>query len=408
MDDSVRTTVRSRPYDGTPEGRLPMVAPDLVVQRLSARTGPDAVWIVCTKVRPRCLTVPDRLADAVGDAIALMDGTRSIAEIELALRQSRAIDMAVAPLVARLDAVELTVDAARLPARPQSVLGILPLVTWRTQRLADRLLTAALIVHRVWWTGLGTLALVALGVLAFIDERPVDAFHTLNDAVRLGLLGAACVVSIVLHEIGHVVTAARYGLRTSEATIGMYFGLVPTIYLRVCGIYTIGRRARAHVWAAGCAVNLILATVLLASARIYGVESEIGRMARHLAFWNATMVAVNLLPFLPTDGYFLLSTVLDEYNLRRRSYLAAMALFAGTPRRSDALLRLFALAVALFILRAAYVLILSTHRAMLHQPDLARFAMFAVFAPVLAFTLSRLWQRAAALRQRHLIMGAGS
>lgn len=132
---------------------------------------------------------------------------------------------------------------------------------------------------------------------------------------------------VVLHELGHSLTAMRYGVR------------VPRILLMPIGgmaeFDRIPRQPKAEllITAAGPAVNVVLVALLLplvwsdlwseqAVAR-YGWEMTL----LNLTFGNAVMAVFNLLPIFPMDGGRILRALLarkmDYLKATRRALLVA-------------------------------------------------------------------------------------
>ncbi len=143
---------------------------------------------------------------------------------------------------------------------------------------------------------LGTLAAAASAVvLPDIDPgRPAYAY----------LLAAAGIVSVVLgslilHELGHVLVARRYGVQGSQVTVGFFGGLrhgredLPT------------PRAQGRVAAAGPAVSLLLAGIAVAAlaAAAALAATPLWAAVFAVAIWvNGLLGLANLIPGASLDG----------------------------------------------------------------------------------------------------------
>ncbi|MGE0698265.1 MAG: site-2 protease family protein [Hyphomicrobiaceae bacterium] len=158
----------------------------------------------------------------------------------------------------------------------------------------------------------------------YLVSRQWDVFLSTFPGL-LSLEGAAIyLVAIVvvksLHELGHAVTAARYGCRVP--TMGICFMLlVPMLYTDVTDAWKLrSRRQRLAIGAAGLAVETALACI----ATLLWPFLPDGA-ARSLAFAVATTgwvlsLVMNLNPLMRFDGYYLLADLTGIENLQERAF----------------------------------------------------------------------------------------
>ena len=142
----------------------------------------------------------------------------------------------------------------------------------------------------------------------------------------------------VLHELGHALTAKRFGCRVP--TMGVAFLVLwPVAYTDTNEVWRLtSRRQRLQAAAAGILTEITLA-VWATLAWVMLADGVLRNMAFMLATitWISSL-AINASPFMRFDGYFLLSDFLGMPNLHARaSALARWALrewlFAlGEPR----------------------------------------------------------------------------
>jgi Zn-dependent protease/predicted transcriptional regulator len=101
---------------------------------------------------------------------------------------------------------------------------------------------------------------------------------------------------VLLHELGHALTARRFGCRTHEILL-----------LPIGGIARIERMPdrplhELLIAVAGPAVNVVIAGVLLGAAAIIGAPLAATSLLVQLAAINAALAAFNLIPAFPMDG----------------------------------------------------------------------------------------------------------
>ena len=165
------------------------------------------------------------------------------------------------------------------------------------------------------------LALVIGGVQVFRDWERFTA--TLADtftpggllAYAIALAGVKCA-----HELGHALTAKRYGCRVPAMGVA-FLVLWPVPYTDTNAVWRLrDNRKRLHVAGAGVATELVIAAW---STLAWALLPD--GLLRSIAFplatttWIATL-AINMSPFMRFDGYFLLSDWLDMPNLHARAF----------------------------------------------------------------------------------------
>lgn len=147
----------------------------------------------------------------------------------------------------------------------------------------------------------------------------VSSTYQISDSYILAIIITFIIfiVSIAIHELGHATVGYRFGLRPSKIVFALYL-VTPMVYLKMPGIYSLKPKKRIYVWIAGVYCNLMIASIFTIMAEIsYG---DLRNFCLMVFITNFSLVLVNLSPFLPLDGYFVLSTLLKKPNLRKSSF----------------------------------------------------------------------------------------
>lgn len=137
------------------------------------------------------------------------------------------------------------------------------------------------------------------------------------------LYGCAITFAKVCHEMGHALTAKRYGCRVP--TMGLAFLVMwPVAYTDTNEVWKLARREqRLAVAGAGIMTELMIAC-WATLAWLWLPEGGPQQVAFLLSTttWITTL-AINASPFMRFDGYFLLSDYLGLPNLHNRSFALA-------------------------------------------------------------------------------------
>jgi putative peptide zinc metalloprotease protein len=272
--------------------------------------------------------------------VELMDGQRSIQDILIEALQRTgvfALDR-LARLTAALGAngffgeeaprvyQRLAMQRAERDPLARAALLMKRLIVWDIARWnnADRA------VQRIYGWG-GWLAFTragavliglvcVIGVAAWVGEVGAarHALVTINDSFLLGLLALIVlqVLSISVHEAGHALAIRHYGRRVRRLGLAMYY-LFPCVYVDSSDMAMSTRTARIAVSLSGPIGGLLVgALCALVAATDGGVVGGIAFKAASLFIFQ---FALNLVPILELDGYYILTDLLDAPMLRQRS-----------------------------------------------------------------------------------------
>jgi len=251
----------------------------------------------------------------------------TLGAVEKKLRQ-KGWQVNVQPLFQQLLAAGLTLGSDGQPSRPDSALERSMVRIFSLPLHGLEPLFAALDGRAAW---LGAIWFMSAAIsLGWSVAQHATAFETwsgpgwLEGVLLLGL-------SFAMHECAHAAIAASFGLRPRCIEGGFYLGFLPTFYLRIGGLYRLPPRQRVAVWIAGSAINILTGLLCNVTAQSFPAMSWLS----HLAFLNFSIGVFNLVPLLPTDGYFILSTLVGQTNLRSRGWEALRRWRPGSAGTSD-------------------------------------------------------------------------
>jgi putative peptide zinc metalloprotease protein len=170
-------------------------------------------------------------------------------------------------------------------------------------------------------TGVALIALTVTGV--FLATRQWETFvSTLVEHLSVsGFLGyaVALVFAKTLHEMGHAITATRYGVRVAHMGVAMLV-MFPMLYTDTSESWKLTKpRQRLAIASAGIITELAIAGL---ATLAWSLTSD-GALKNGLFFLATTSwvltVLLNMSPFMRFDGYFIVSDLLDFPNLHERS-----------------------------------------------------------------------------------------
>ncbi|HUK91898.1 MAG TPA: M50 family metallopeptidase [Blastocatellia bacterium] len=282
-------------------------------------SGREATYIVGSRAKDRYITVPKSKLAPILFAVERFDGERTISELESELI-ARGWSLDVVALGKILNRAGLLADTDRSDSEEEGFhrtsIGLFAVsltpITNRLTRAPSWIWPACAALGMAGILAATVYVALSWGRLWELVNRYSGQWTAgSNIAALLGLLTA----SFLIHESAHAFAAARYGIAARELRFALYLGFIPTFYVKVGGLYTVTPSIRAKIWSAGIFANLSLGSfAVLASPALSGHAQAFGLW---VACLNVTIGLINLCPFLPTDGYFVMSSLSGNYNLRK-------------------------------------------------------------------------------------------
>ncbi|WP_216329664.1 hypothetical protein [Deinococcus aestuarii] len=223
--------------------------------------------------------------------------------------------------------------------------GLIKFPLWRpsaawTARFQGRILTPARVALSV------LLGLASLGVAVVKSPAlpPITAVG-LGEVLTLWVL---IIATTLVHELGHAMVAAHYGVRPRSVGVAIFF-LQPAGYADVSDTWLYDRRVRFATALGGFMFQIY--PLALASALWYATSNP---LLGHYCLINLGYFVINLIPFVRTDGYWLLSNALGENNLMNKGTFTLRTLLRdpgqlGRMGAGDLSFALFGLASSLYV-----------------------------------------------------------
>jgi hypothetical protein len=336
----------------------PLARRDLGAWPLQRRNG--HLWCVGSAEADRYVSVPRSFSMVALEIAALLDGTRTLDEVSRAIEHSypgitsahvhrfyqvlSSSNLILSPCPTRIhhsEVRQLSLDVAKL-----DISGL------------TRMLAIAFKTPLWWFLNCVGLVIIAFAVRSIIlnPEAWSARLVLVSESYTLGLLISLAFTGFVVlwHEIGHGFVAVRYGLRPHTLRLALYAGIAPLVYLDVRGLYTLPLGKRITVWLGGVWANLCGAAVLIVLVTHVSMPVLAQQVIWKLVLVNLMFIPVNLSPFMPTDGYFILCNLVGQLDLRTRLWqqLRGKWLRQGTSSRIGYLAWLY-MGISLAVLLAS-------------------------------------------------------
>jgi putative peptide zinc metalloprotease protein len=310
--------------------QLPPIREDLKFVGPSRDPRGEAVWLVhdplrnlYLELRPLAYAILSRWT--IGSARGLIDSL--VRETPYQIKAADLTEFAgflkENQLLRRLSSPPQAAPPSQVARFQKSVMGLLffRLRVLRSDRPLQMLLPwTELFYSRAFWILTILLGVAGLGLVYRQWDQFSRTFTGFMNLQGLAVILAAIVLSKIIHELGHGLTARRLGCNVPAMGVAFILGM-PLAYTEVTDVWRLVRkRDRLKVSAGG-----IMAETALAAIATWGWLILPEGPARSACFviattsWITTLI-VNLNPFMRFDGYYMLSDLLGIRNLQTRSF----------------------------------------------------------------------------------------
>lgn len=276
------------------------------------------IYCIGSKDSDRYIAVRADDAPVVYKALLLLDGSRSVEDaqnkFDKELASGRSLDIGRLYEVARKAGIVSDGSERGFEAHDETDLMLVDIKTVSLEYIMPALEFVA--KHLPALSIVGAL-LVACAILV-APHVDYSLFYSLfSDSKVLIFAWIVQVPSIILHELSHAVVAVRMGARPKELSICFFYYVSLALYVKIPGIYFLPSRRRIAIWCAGVVANLLLSASFLILSVVCPADHRLFLLVG--MFVNLMMAVNNLMPFMYSDGYYVLSTLLKMPNLRKKS-----------------------------------------------------------------------------------------
>jgi hypothetical protein len=248
-------------------------------------------------------------------AVELLDGSKTLGEIEAIIKESWEFDInELAVVLARNGFLEnVEIKSKKEDFDPYSVRVVL--LKPNSKLLQKTCWFIQHIYGKPFFLVTPILSLAIFTLFAYnLKDIFTDSFALFNydTPVLPFLLGSIIfLIAEFLHEFAHMATAYRYGCKLGEAGLEFHIG-IPFFYVKTSDIRSRGTAANIRVFEAGPLTTLMLGGLFTI---LYLFMPTWKYLWADLSFLLVLSSLVTLSPFIKTDGYFILQSILKFPNL---------------------------------------------------------------------------------------------
>jgi len=388
--DEAATTLEAQ--TGPSDDLRPRVYDDIQSWILFERSeGPQ--YVVGSLTADRYVAVPENRLDTTMALIHLFDGRHSLSEIRSYAREQLGQDANVKQLYELLSEAGLVVDPppAHIAQGEFKELSI-KLLEFGIDGLGRlKPIINVVFVPIVW--------ISAILIVAGLASAPGDLLFAersfqISSSYILGFLALnlAMMTASLLHEFAHCLVSIKLGLLPRKFAAVLYLGFSLFFYVEIPGIYTLKPKDRIKIWLSGSWMNLTIAGVVFLLLRLVSFSKLVDQFLLKIAIANLMMIIGNLSPLMPTDGYFVVSTLLKTWNLRTNAWQLLKSLVKGRMHTRHGWLVWVYLALAGGVIARAMVFQIQWIFGILKEST-RNFSLIGRFLIILAFVLLGLLSR---------------
>lgn len=168
-------------------------------------------------------------------------------------------------------------------------------------------LTMVFIPGRIYAFLLSLSLLLAI-YIAFLLMVPNYEISASIDEMNLFYIYISIVLTSIFHEFGHASASKKFNKPPGDIGVGLFF-IFPVFYSDVTRIWTLNRNKRIIVNLSGLYFQIIFCLIIT----ILFIDNP--TFIKSYLITNISIIAFSFIPFIKTDGYWVLSDLFDKKNL---------------------------------------------------------------------------------------------
>ncbi len=169
----------------------------------------------------------------------------------------------------------------------------------------------------------GCLMLLSISAILINFQEIADIMHSYEYVHSSSIAGKNIIIfvllsflSIMLHELGHIVVGIGCGKRLERISVNLYCGILPMCFVKFRGLVTLDARKKLCVVSAGILVNLLISLSCLMMLPFFTEYNNVVLILQLMFYENLFSIFSNLIPLSLSDGYFIFSILTDTYNAK--------------------------------------------------------------------------------------------
>lgn len=137
--------------------------------------------------------------------------------------------------------------------------------------------------------------------------------------ISLGILFVLYLPVFIIHEIGHVAACRRFTKQNGEIGFGIYL-IFPVFYSNISAIWHGTKQQKVITNLAGVFLQMLAVSICFIILQFYPTNKYLYSICYVMTYYSI----LQLLPFIRSDGYWILSDLSSVHNLQEKSSLKVL------------------------------------------------------------------------------------
>jgi len=247
--------------------------------------------------------------------IKYFDGKRDLVEISIILRRDEKINITISDLERIIEQLlkpnGLCLNNATIPPPKKNKSFLFSIIIWHARTVEIMAKPLSFLFKDPWFILLFFISLIISSTFfLLISVRQIWD-------INIQLMAPLYFYFFIFfggfwHEIGHASACLAAGAKPGGVGVGFYL-LLPSFYIDLKDTWKLSRKDRIKVDLGGISFTLLLDLVLII---IFLITSS--NVITLFLLLNKIILIFNFLPFLKTDGYWVITDLLGVVNLHKR------------------------------------------------------------------------------------------